>query len=89
MGSNLHYALTQLRKGAMLSLRDAQRSSVVVFRGSVWITQDGDPRDAFINAGETFTIDRRGLVLVEALEDTSLLVLGAESVPAHEAAVAS
>lgn len=37
-------------------------------RGSVWITQDGDPRDVVIAAGESHALDRDGPVYVQALD---------------------
>ena len=75
MDSTLQYLLTQLRKDAYLRLSNAQGRTVAVFRGQVWIAQEGDRRDVFVGSGGTFTIDRPGLVIVEALQETSLLVL--------------
>ena len=37
-------------------------------RGRVWITQDGDPRDVVIAAGESHALDRDGPVHVQALD---------------------
>lgn len=37
-------------------------------RGRVWITQDGDPRDVVIAAGESHALDRDGPVYVQALD---------------------
>ncbi len=42
--------------------------TVVCHDGSVWVTQDGDPRDVVLGAGETFTLDRDGTALVQAFE---------------------
>jgi hypothetical protein len=71
----IDFAPTRLRRGAMLRIRDGEGRSIAVFGGLVWITQEGDPRDVFIAGGETFTIDRPGLVLVDAMDDTDLIVL--------------
>jgi hypothetical protein len=79
MTANPEYLLRRLQPGEMLRIDGAQGSSIVVFRGLLWITQDGDPRDVFIGRGETFTIDRPGRVLVEAIDESRLLLLGAES----------
>lgn len=75
MDSNLKYAVTQLERGHYLRLSDAVGRSVAVFKGMAWITQDNDPRDVFVGRGETFRIDRPGVVLVEAVADASLIVL--------------
>lgn len=37
--------------------------------GTVWITQPGDPYDHMLQANETFTVNRPGLVLAQALPD--------------------
>lgn len=43
-------------------------------RGRVWITQDGDPRDVVIDAGESHALDRDGPVYVQALDAAWVLM---------------
>jgi len=44
--------------------------------GVLWLTQTGNPGDHLIRAGEAFAIDRPGVVLVSALEDSLYTVSG-------------
>jgi hypothetical protein len=62
----------------MLAIDDGIGRSIVVFRGLLWITQDGDRRDVFVGSGESFTIDRPGRALIEAMDDTRLIVVGGD-----------
>lgn len=75
METSLSHSLVRLGAEQLFSVDAAPGRSLVVFHGSVWITQHGDPRDYIVSAGETFEFDRRGLALVEALEPTSFVVL--------------
>lgn len=77
MNTELRQPLTHLPAGSMLHLCDGRGRAVMVFEGQVWITQDNDPRDFVLGAGESFSIDREGLTLVEALHDSKLLLLDA------------
>jgi hypothetical protein len=90
MASTLHATLSRLDAGEFLKIHDGGGQTLAVFDGLVWITQDGDPRDAFITRGETFTLDRPGLAIVQALTETRLAVLAAtaEHEEAHEPALA-
>ena len=45
-------------------------------KGVLWLTQTGKPGDHLIQAGEAFPIDRRGLVLISALEESLYTVSG-------------
>jgi len=60
---------TRLAHRKILDLRNRTGDRVECLDGSVWITQDGDPRDVILGAGESFTLDRPGTALVYALED--------------------
>ena len=43
--------------------------------GTLWITQDGDPRDIVLAPGDSFTFDHRGDALISALDDSRFLLL--------------
>jgi hypothetical protein len=73
-----------LPKGAISVFTDAVATQVRCERGSLWLTQDNDPRDIVLKAGEQFQPDRRGNVLVYALEEAAF-----SWGPAAPAAVAS
>lgn len=40
---------------------------VMCITGILWLTQQGDPRDHILNAGQSFTLDQSGMVLVQGL----------------------
>ena len=48
-------------------------------KGVLWLTQTGTPGDHLIRAGEAFPIDRPGVVLISALEDSVYAVSGGKS----------
>jgi hypothetical protein len=68
MGTQLEERSIRLATGRTLRLRGAAGWAVTCCAGTVWITQEGDPRDIFLQAGESFTLDRTGLALVHALK---------------------
>jgi len=74
MSQALRHPLTDLRRGATLRVDDGQPHVIDVFEGLVWVTQDGDPRDVILEAGDSFRFDGRGLTLVQAFEDARLLL---------------
>ena len=57
-----------LGAGQLLSLDDAVGVRIASQGGSVWITQDGDPRDIVLRAGESFELDRATAVIVQAID---------------------
>ncbi len=70
-----------LKRKQVVKVRGGMGHSVVCDSGSVWVTQDGDPRDIVLRAGESFTIDRNGLALVQALEPGSISILRSAAQP--------
>jgi len=78
MNNELRHPLTELTAGSILRLRDAEGLAVVVFEGQVWITLQDDPRDIVLAAGESFSVDRPGLTLVQACRDSKLILAETE-----------
>ncbi|MGH7768682.1 MAG: DUF2917 domain-containing protein [Candidatus Binatia bacterium] len=64
-----------LPKGALLRIEGGRRGTIISCRaGSCWITQEGDPRDYFLEAGMELAIDRAGLVVAEGITDGSICI---------------
>lgn len=74
MAATLNAALSRLGTGEYLRIQDPVGQTLAVLDGLVWVTQDGDPRDAFLAGGESFVFDRPGLALVEAMSNARLAV---------------
>jgi DUF2917 family protein len=64
----------QLAAGQELRLHDAPGWTVACLRGSLWITQEADARDLFLDAGGSFALDRPGLALIFARRHTVLAI---------------
>lgn len=56
-----------LGSGSVLRIEDGPGVVVYVWEGELWLTQEGDPRDHFVRAGEWFRIDREGAAVGSAL----------------------
>jgi len=65
----------RLARGKPLRLQDPAGRHLSVLDGSVWVTQQGDPRDPVLVAGETFRFDRDGLALVTPLGGPAQVLL--------------
>jgi hypothetical protein len=83
MAATLNTALSWLQTGEYLKIQDPAGRTLAVLNGLVWVTQDGDPRDAFLASGETFEFDRPGLAIVEAMSDSRLAVYTTAAVSEH------
>jgi hypothetical protein len=57
----------RLRGRDVLRVTGDPHKKITVLRGTVWITQEADPEDIELKAGQTFNLSRRGLVLVQAM----------------------
>ncbi len=58
------------------SLRHAARGAVSVKRGSVWLTQDGNPEDYVLEAGQSLRIAGDETVIVSALRASEVVLDG-------------
>jgi Protein of unknown function (DUF2917) len=63
-----------LKRNQVVKVRGGIGHSVVCESGTVWVTQDGDPRDIILRAGDSFTIDRSGPALVQAFEQAAISI---------------
>lgn len=66
-----------LARGAILRIPEPAGSRIDCLAGSLWVTQDNDPRDLMLEAGESCELSGRARVLVQALEPARLQLRGA------------
>lgn len=73
MDDSLNPALIRLRSGMVKRLPVQRGEGVAVFAGLVWITQDGDPDDTILEAGQSHRLRGEGDVVVQAFADAMLI----------------
>jgi Protein of unknown function (DUF2917) len=65
----------QLATNSLFRIEGDSRGVTILCRsGSCWITQEGDPRDYYLGHEKSFTINQEGLVVVQALADTDIVI---------------
>jgi Protein of unknown function (DUF2917) len=68
-----------LRYRNRLCLRDGAGVAITAHTGQVWITEQGNRRDVILRPGESFTLARQGLAIVEALDHASISLRPAQA----------
>ena len=63
-----------LAKDQTLNLPDAAGVRVASQSGTVWITQDGDPRDIVLTPGESVVLERSTPTIVQAFEPALITI---------------
>lgn len=82
MNIELRQANIALDARRAMALHDAEGAEVKVLGGHVWLTMDGDKRDIFVLGGDTYTIERNGLTLINAVEPSVVHVEAPQPQPA-------
>ena len=59
-----------------VSLPDMRGTTLRITRGSVWITMENDTQDIVLRAGDSWVVDKNGLTILEAQENTTFCALG-------------
>ncbi|CAN0416004.1 unnamed protein product, partial [Phaeothamnion confervicola] len=76
MNIDISSSTITLAPGSLLSLRDGAGTRVLCRAGNLWVTQEGDLKDAVVRAGEVLTIRKSGRTIISALDAASLALYG-------------
>jgi len=71
-----HGTIIDLAARESVSLPNMRGTTLRVTRGSVWITQENDTQDIVLRAGDTWVVEKNGLTILEAQENTTFCALG-------------
>jgi len=72
MDIRLEHTSINMTERDTITVVDGKGARVAVQRGKVWLTQEHDTRDVLLRTGESFTLDRDGTAIVEALADAEV-----------------
>jgi hypothetical protein len=70
----------ELARNEIVRLDGARGTTLRVTSGGLWITLENDKRDIVLTAGDSYTIDRGGLTLVEAQDKSTVCVLASHKI---------
>ena len=57
-----------LEPGEVMTLDDAEGTRIVAQRGTVWVTEEGDPADHIVRPGQSLVVKHSGRTLVQAMQ---------------------
>lgn len=61
-----------LEEGGMLRIDEGREMLVCVWKGLVWVTQEGERKDRVLKRGDWLRIDRGGRTVISALRPSSV-----------------
>jgi hypothetical protein len=78
---NLQFKRVQitLQGAEVMTLDDSLNATISCVAGSLWVTQDGDPRDVILHAGQKYQVDRASRVVVYANTQATLEVASGQA----------
>jgi DUF2917 family protein len=74
MNIGFNHAELHLQARQVLRVYDPLGARVKCVRGALWITQDRDFEDHFLAANDALTLDRSGLALIHAQQESELVL---------------
>ena len=63
-----------MTRGSILRVEDGRDLTLYVWEGAVWLTQEGEARDRWVGAGESFRLDRQGVAIAHATQRTVMTI---------------
>ena len=78
----------RLKQDGTLRIEKAAGIVVEVSKGEVWLTQERDPRDYFLRAGDWLRIDRPETVVISAMGSDAWISIS-ELTPGHRTSSSS
>lgn len=76
MRIELQSAGLTLARGKPIRVRGGAGSTLKVLQGSVWVTEENNPRDFVLQPGQRLRLAGSGLAIIEAFSDAALAVFG-------------
>ena len=67
MRIELEAGAVRLTPNQTIKLRDSAGSTVCAVEGSVWITEENQPRDVVLSPGSCYRLKHAGLAIINAL----------------------
>jgi len=72
MSEYLVKGLLELKPDSVVSIEEGAGMFVYVWKGTVWLTEAGDPRDQVIEAGQWARLSRPGRAVLSALGESAI-----------------
>jgi hypothetical protein len=71
-----HGTIVELAARDVVTLPDLRSATLRVTRGTLWITQEDDPKDVVLRTGDNWVVERNGLTVVEAQDEAIFCIVG-------------
>jgi hypothetical protein len=64
--------VVELQQGEILPLERARGVRITAVEGTLWVTEEHDPMDVVLEAGESHAVETAGRTLVQAMDRSRL-----------------